>query len=270
MGKLMPQIEWGIPTLLEAPGPEEAAALCRELGFHFVELNMNLPQYQRWDIPRLQKAAKDNNIYYTIHLDENLDVCDFNPRVAKAYLDTMLETIEAAKVLGVPILNMHMQLGVYFTLPEEKVYLYASHPDHYRAQWARTVSCCEQAAVGSNITICLENTNGFLQPFLLEGLDLLLQSPLFGLTYDIGHDHGVGEVDKPFMLEHQDRLRHFHIHDALGKKNHMQLGTGEMDIPWYLALAAKNHCRAVLEVKTVQALRDSVDWLKNQGLFSTK
>ena len=262
-------MEWGIPTLLEAPGPEESAALCRELGFQFVELNMNLPEYQRWDIPRLRKAAEENQIFYTIHLDENLDVCDFNPRVSDAYLDTMLEAVEAAKALKVPVLNMHLNSGVHFTLPNEKVYLYHSHLEHYKARLSHMAALCERAAAGSDLKICVENTNGFTQDFLLEGLDLLLKSPLFGLTYDIGHDHGVGEVDKPFLLAHQDRLRHFHIHDALGTKNHRQLGTGELAIPWYLDLAERNRCRAVLEVKTVQALRNSVDWLKDQGLFST-
>lgn len=262
--------EWGIPTLLETPGPEEAAMLAHELGFQFVELNMNLPEYQRWDIPRLQKIAQENGIYYTIHLDENLDVCDFNPRVAQAYLDTLLDTLEAAKALNVPVLNMHMQRGVHFTLPGEKVYLYASHLEYYQAQWARAVSCCEEAAAGSDLKICVENTDGFTLDFLRKGLDQLLGSSLFGLTYDIGHDHGVGQVDKPFMLAHQDRLRHFHIHDALGKKNHLALGTGELDIPWYIGLAQRNHCRAVLEVKAVQELRQSVEWLKGHGMFSTQ
>ena len=53
----MPVKEWGIPTLLEAADPESAAALCRYLGFGFVELNMNLPQYQQWDMPLLQSVA---------------------------------------------------------------------------------------------------------------------------------------------------------------------------------------------------------------------
>ena len=38
-------VDLGMPTLLEASGAEESAALCAELGLHFVELNMNLPEY---------------------------------------------------------------------------------------------------------------------------------------------------------------------------------------------------------------------------------
>ena len=68
-------------------------------------------------------------------------------------------------------------------------------------------------------------------------------------------------------MKHEDRLRHFHIHDALGRKNHMRLGTGELDLAWYIALAQRSRCRAVLEVKTAQALRESVEWLMEHQLI---
>lgn len=259
-------MDWGIPTLIEAPGPEESAALCRELGFQFVELNMNLPEYQRWDIARLKEAADRYGIYYTIHLDERMDLCDFNPRVAQAYLQTLLDAIEAAKQLGTPVLNMHLLEGVYFTLPDKKHYLYDSHRGHFLEGLRSAVARCEDAAEG-RLSLCIENTGVFSLSFLQEALTAVLRSPFVGLTYDIGHDHSAGETDKPFILEHQDRLRHFHIHDALGRKNHLPLGTGELDLPWYIALAEKSHCRAVLEVKTARALRDSVQWLREHQLF---
>lgn len=259
-------MEWGIPTLIEAPDPEESAALCKELGFDFVELSMDLPDSQSLNIRRLRRAAEKYGIYYTIHLEGLMDLCCFNPRVADAYLQTLLDTIEVAKQLGVPNLNMHLPRGDHFTLPDQKVYLYERYNDHFRARIANAILKCENAAGNADLKICIENTNGFTPDYLREGVEMYLQNPLFGLTYDIGHDHGVGEVDKPFMLEHQNKLRHFHIHDTLGRKNHMALGTGELDLPWYIALAQKNNCRAVLEVKTSQALRESAGWLTENHL----
>lgn len=260
-------MEWGIPTLVEAPGADESAALCNELGFDFVELNMDLPEYQRFDIPELCSVAEKYGIYYTIHLEEKMDLCSFNPLISDAYLQTLLYTISAAKQLGVQNLNIHLPRGDYFTLPDEKVYLYERYNDHFKAKIANAIVACERAACGADLRICIENTSGFTPDYLREGLEIFLQSPLFGLTYDIGHDHGIGEIDKPFMLERQRKLRHFHIHDALGRKNHMKLGTGELDLAWYIALAEKNHCRAVLEVKTAQSLRESVKWLRDHGLI---
>ena len=83
---------WGIPTLIENNSIEESINLCKELNFNFVELNMNLPQYQleNIDIEKLNRLKIENNIFYTIHLDENLNVSDFNSYVANAYLKTVL------------------------------------------------------------------------------------------------------------------------------------------------------------------------------------
>lgn len=254
-------MEWGIPTLIEAPGAEESARLCRELGFSFVELNMNLPQYQHPDSALLRAVSENYQVYFTIHLEENLDLCCFNSRVADAYLDTMLDTIHFARESGIRVLNMHLLEGVYFTLPDKKVYLYDIYREYFYRRLKEAVIRCEEAARGA-LTICIENTGKFALPFMREAAEIFLQSPLFGLTFDIGHDHSAGGVDKPFILQHEDRLRHFHIHDALGKKNHMKLGTVEIDLGWNISLAERNNCRAVLEVKTAQALRESAEWLR--------
>jgi len=91
-------IHIGIPTLIETKSIEDCISLCKEFGFQFIELNMNMPQYQieNINVETFSEVAKKNGIYYTIHLDENLNVCDFNKRVAAAYLETVLATIELA------------------------------------------------------------------------------------------------------------------------------------------------------------------------------
>ena len=116
--------------------------------------------------------------------------------------------------------------------------------------------------------ICIENTNGFL-PFQQEAVDLLLESPVFALTWDIGHSAGCedGMDDAAFILARKDKLKHFHIHDAVGRKCHLALGTGETDIQAMLRLAEDCGARCVLETKTAQALRESVEWLKARELM---
>ena len=103
----------GIPTLIECPSLEDCAKLCTSLGLQFIELNMCLPQYQpdRMDIPHMRDIADKYGIFYTIHLDDTNTPCDFNPRIARAYTETVLDTIGIAKQLSIPILNMHLSLG---------------------------------------------------------------------------------------------------------------------------------------------------------------
>jgi sugar phosphate isomerase/epimerase len=100
-------------------------------------------------------------------------------------------------------------------------------------------------------------------------VDLLLESPRFALTWDVGHSLSAGEADRPFLLARRDRIAHFHIHDAAASppRCHLALGDGEMDLRGRLALAASLDARCVLETKTAEALARSVDWLKANGLF---
>ena len=262
--------KFGMPTLIETTSLDDCAALCRTLGLNFIELNMNLPQYQpnTIDIAQFQRIAKENGIFYTIHLDENLNPCDFNPYVADAYLRTVRDTIALAKQLNIHLLNMHLSRGVYFTLPERKVYLFSE----YRAQYLQNIAvfrdACEQAIGNADIKISIENCSGY-RDFQKEALSLLLDSPVFSLTLDIGHSHGSGSDDQAFILTHKDRLHHMHIHDALGKKDHLALGAGELDIPHYLTLAQECCDTVVLETKTVAGLCESVTWLRAQFSDST-
>lgn len=255
---------WGIPTLIENNSIEESVKLCKNLGFNFVELNMNLPQYQleNIDVEKLNRLKEENNIFFTIHLDENLNVSDFNSYVANAYLKTVLETIEIAKLLDVKIINMHLSKGVYFTLPDKKVYLFEQYRENYLQSITSFRNTIEKKLKNTDIKICIENTNGYTD-FQIEAIDILLQSSVFALTFDIGHSHCVDNIDEKFIINRENNLIHLHLHDAQDKKDHMTLGTGNVNIEKYIELAKKHNCTVVLETKTVEALKKSVKWLKN-------
>ena len=144
-------MEFGMPTLIENRTLDENIALCKQLGLSFVELNMNFPEYQIdkiEDVDWFCKRADEAGIYYTIHLDENLNIADFNP----------------------------------------------------------------------------------------------------------------------FILGNKDKLSHFHIHDGRENppKDHLALGDGEIDLLERLNMAKECHARCVLETKTIEALKKSVEWLKNE------
>lgn len=253
-------MKFGMPTLIETKTLEESAALCSGLGLRFLELNMNLPQYQiqTMDVAHMQAVAEKYGISYTIHLDENLNAADFNPLVAKSYRDTVLQTIELAKQLHIPVLNMHMFRGVYFTLPEGKVYLFEVYREQFLESMASFRDACEAAIGDSGMKICVENWSGYTG-WQIEALDLLLETPVFGLTFDVGHNHCIGGTDEPVILARRGRLHHMHLHDVTdGKKDHQALGTGELDIRKYLALAEECQCSVVLETKTIAGLRESV------------
>jgi sugar phosphate isomerase/epimerase len=257
-------IHFGMPTLIESPSLEQSLLLCSELGIDFVELSMNLPEYQLDSID----AAAANQLFHrygkypTIHLEENLNVCDFNAAVADAYLHTVLGAIALAKDIAAPIINIHLHDGVYFTLPDKKIYLFERYKELYLGKLRTFRDVCTDEIGGSNIIICIENC-GTYRDFQQEGIALLLESPCFALTYDVGHDFIVGNGNLAFIMRYANRLKHLHLHDAEGNNNHLTLGTGEIDIAEKISMAVKHDCRCVVETKTADALRKSAAYIKN-------
>jgi len=275
-------IQFGMPTLVENSTLEENIALCGSLGLKFIELNMNFPEYQVDELEqtdRLINLAEKAGIYYTVHLDENLNIADFNRLVSEAYTETVRRTINVSKKLLVlrdrygdakqPLtINMHMHHGIYITLPDRKVQMYDRDFDTYMKSFEVFCANCEEWIGDSDIKIVIENTNGFRE-YEKKAIEYLLQSPVFGLTWDIGHSKATGEKDVPFIMAHREYLQHFHIHDGSENppRNHLALGDGETDLVDRLNLAEDRKARCVLETKTVEALKKSVGWLKDKHLI---
>ena len=261
----------GMPTLIELKNLEENMQLCRRLGLQFVELNMNLPQYQLnnlENIDELKRIKERFGLSYTVHLDENLNISDFNPLIASAYVKTVERVIAVAKKMDIPILNMHMNHGIYVTLPDKKVKLFEKYKETYLDSMVRFRDLCEKAIGNADICICIENTDGFLD-YEKEAMELLLKSNVFALTWDIGHSNSCGNIDESFIRKHENRLKHFHIHDGNSQSNHLTLGVGEIDLQQRLTVARKNQCRCVIETKTVDSLENSVKWLNEKRFLLT-
>ncbi len=280
-------MQFGMPTLIENKTLKENIDLCRSLGFDFLELNMNFPEYQidvLEDTEALIRAAEgktpdgaEKGIYYTIHLDENLDPAEFNPIVREAWLQTVRRTIGAAKKLiplkdryGDPaqpvILNMHMCHGIHMTLPDKKVQMYERNFEFYKRCFRTFKTLCEKWIDGADIVIAIENTDGFTA-YEKAVIAMLLESSVFGLTWDIGHSETADSMDVPFIREYMKSLCHMHVHDGSANppRDHQTLGSGGIDVKARLFDAASCRARCLIETKTVQALKSSKEWLIRNG-----
>lgn len=211
-------MDFGMPTLIENKDIYENVSLCKRRGLDFVELNMNLPDYRIEKLEQTElygELAKQHGIYFTIHLDENLNIADFNNAVSDAYVDTVKRAIAVSKKLGVPILNMHMNHGVHFTLPDKKVQLFEEYYEAYEYRFSRFINMCEEEIGSSDIKVCVENTDGFTA-YEKKVISLMLESEVFALTFDIGHSSAAQNADEEFLLKNENHLAHFHIHDGNG------------------------------------------------------
>lgn len=256
----------GMPTLIEKPTLTESCELCHDLGLSFVELNMNLPEFS--DISAIDKgelcaAQEKYGIFFTLHLDERMDLCDFNPLIRNAYLETLRRALDLALETNMPVLNMHFSKGVYFTLPERRVHLYQQERASVEKALDAAKTLVARTVGNGHVKVCIENTEG-ISPFVAGDVEFLLSDPHFALTLDVGHCHAAPErADyEAFYAKNEAHLRHIHLHDAKGAKNHLPLGTGDLDWRSILTLADARSCTTVIEVKTVSALTDSVRLLQ--------
>ena len=227
-------MDLGMPFLLENASVDDAAALCAELGLQFVELNMSFPlcQPERVTAEHLRALQARYGIYFTFHLDEDMAPCAFS---------------------------------ALFEI-RDRDFLFSRYRDEYLQNTLRFRSVCEEASQGQ-VAVCIENTEQGWAPFQQEAIDLLLQSPAFALTLDTGHNCVAAYCDEPFYARHPGRLRHMHLHDATPNQCHMPLGAGTLDIAALIQRGDAAGARAVLEIKTVAALHDSVSYLRQRGLM---
>lgn len=174
-----------------------------------------------------------------------------------AYLKTVGNTIALAREIGVPVINMHLAKGICITLPGKKTFLFSEYNDEYMTSLRAFRELCEKLIGDSGVKLAVENTGGFME-HERAAVEMLLQSPCFGLTLDVGHSHAAGDADIEFFMRHIGKLIHMHAHDARGTSNHLAFGDGEIDIKQRLGLAKSTNSRVVLETKTVQALTSTV------------
>ena len=261
-------MDFGMPFLLETPGIENAAQLAAELELDFVELNMSFPacSLDRMDEGMLNSLQEKYGIYFTFHLHEEMAPCSFSPYVRDAWMREARDAILLARASHIPNVNIHWPKGVYITLPDHIDYVFARYSEEYQKNALTFRSLCENASKGE-VRICIENTTAW-KPFQTDCIEMLLESPVFGLTLDVGHDIVAGYADEWFYEKHSGHLKHMHLHDATPTQCHMPLGAGQLDIAALIARAEAANARAVIEIKTIQALRDSVVYLRDRDLFS--
>lgn len=259
-------MKFGMPALVECKDVYDCIEVAKKNGLDFVEINMSFPQYlpDTLDIPRLKAALDESKIFLTIHTDEQLNPFDFNKAVSDCYFEEMRKVIRFAVELNIPVINMHLLRGVYVTLPGKVILLTDVYKEQYFARLSDFIAMCEREIGNAPLKICIENvdTNAFTDS-QLKALPKFMESPVFALTLDVGHEMCLGYKDSHVFSEYPDKLYHMHLHDCDGKKPHLALGDGIVDIEKKISDFHGPNC--LIEVKTIEGLEKSSKYLKAKG-----
>ena len=115
----------GMPTLVEFSSIEENIDLCNKLDLDFIELNIDLPYCMPNNNVNWKEIKKNSNIDFTVHLSEKLEVGEIYEDARKKQIEIIKNTINYYnKEANIKKYNMHLDRGVYFNLPEGKIYIF--------------------------------------------------------------------------------------------------------------------------------------------------
>lgn len=253
----------GMPVLIELESPRRNAELCARLGLRTLELSMNLPSCcpEALSAGQLRALASEYGLELSLHLPEELDLATFHEPVRQGHLQRAVQAVRWAAAGGVKLVNMHLNAGVYYTLPEGRVFVYETWPPFSQRLLEGMDQLCRVAAQ-EGVTLCVENTGQFNMDFMAQPLQALVDQGAVALTWDTGHDGKSGYNDRPFLLCNIAALRHMHLHDFDENHDHWPLNTGKLDLPQMLRLVRERDLSVIVEVKTAQALERSVEVLR--------
>ena len=170
-------------------------------------------------------------------------------------------------MLDIPVINMHLLKGVYVTLPGKVILLTDVYSKEYFKRVREFISMCEDEIGDKPLRICIENVDS--NPFTesqLKALPMFMASRVFGLTLDVGHEMCLKNADSHVFSEYPDKLLHMHLHDSDGKKPHLALGDGIMDIEKKISDFRGETC--LVEVKTIAGLEVSSKYLREKGYIN--
>ena len=257
----------GMPALVEYKTLNELVDLCLKLKLDFIELNMNLPYnfIENLNPAELRRITKQTNIEFTMHMPDDADLGTFYQSVREGYVKLFSDTIDWAKESGVKLLNMHIIEGAKMTLPDKKVYIYDQYSEEFRNNFIKSISTLSEKIKNSNLILTIENSNNFGKAYIQKALDKAITYPNIKLTWDVGHDAVSRFTDKIYLMEHQDEISHMHLHDAVGTKDHQVLFEGDLNITELLQFAKQKNIRALIEVKTAEALEKSMEILNKKS-----
>ena len=253
----------GMPALVEYTILNQLIELCMNLKLNFIELNMNLPYnfIQNLNPVELKAVTKETNIEFTMHMPDEADLGSFYDSVREGYVKLFSETIDWAKEAGVKLLNFHIIEGSKMTLPDKKVYIYDKYSKEFTNNFVKSIKILSKKAQENNIILAIENSSNFGRKFIQNTLNEALIYPNIKLTWDTGHDAVSDFNDKAYLMAHKNNIAHMHLHDAKGNNDHQILFEGELNIVELLQFAKKMNIKALIEVKTEEALTKSINKL---------
>lgn len=246
-----------MPILVEFHSLSENIDLCKKLDLDFIELNLDIPYCF---IDRLDtNSLKNNN--FTIHLSEKFDVGELNNSLRNFYLNEIEKIISFGIKYNIFKYNLHLDPGIHFSLPDKKIFIYEEYIDDYLRAYEDSCNILSKIANKYNATILFENVK--VESYTLKVIDIIAKYNNLFFTLDLGHNIRYGNLAKEKFMEYSNKIKHIHLHDFNGSKDHQELFTGLLNVKEELNFCKQHNLDVLIEVKRKEELINSVNKLRN-------
>lgn len=246
-----------MPILVEFHSLSENIDLCKKLNLDFIELNLDIPYCF---IDRLDtNSLKNNN--FTIHLSEKFDVGELNNSLRNFYLNEIEKIISFGIKYNIFKYNLHLDPGIHFSLPDKKIFIYEEYIDDYLRAYEDSCNILSKLANKYNATILFENVK--VESYTLKVIDIIAKYDNLFFTLDLGHNIRYGNLAKEKFMEYSNKIKHIHLHDFNGSKDHQELFTGLLNVKEELNFCKQHNLDVLIEVKRKEELINSVNKLRN-------
>ena len=155
--------------------------------------------------------------------------------------------------------HLHLDPGIHFSLPDKKVFIYQEYLSDYLKAYKSSCDILSNIANKYNATILFENVK--METFTLKAIEIISNYDNLFFTLDLGHNIRYGNIAKEKFLKYDNKIKHIHLHDFNGSKDHQELFTGILNIKEELDFCKSKNLDVLIEVKRKEELVNSVNKL---------
>jgi sugar phosphate isomerase/epimerase len=214
-------------------------------------------RFQAWEIvgegkhflPDIERefleATPSYGMRFSVHTPlSDVNIGSLNPRMRRAALDEVLQSIAAAGRMGISPFTIHPGFLTPLGMLDKEGAWNATRDSLLQA---------EKAANESGVTLALENMPNMPISMLTNPDDLMrmIDGTDVRVCLDIGHAHTTNNIKD--YLPYWRRFANVHIHDNDGRHDqHMAIGDGTIDFPPVLHRLAGYQGNYVIEARKIE------------------
>ena len=143
----------------------------------------------------------------------------------------------------------------------KKIFIYEEYIDDYLRAYEDSCNILSKLANKYNSTLLFENVK--VESYTLKVIDIIAKYDNLFFTLDLGHNIRYGNLAKEKFMEYNNKIKHIHLHDFNGSKDHQELFTGILNVKEELNFCKQHNLDVLIEVKRKEELINSVNKLRN-------